>query len=77
MDTIYAIEPMCTHQGTDISKGKLNPSGNTIKCPLHGVIFDVRTGSCLASRYGIDGDNFPPIRTYKVKVVSNEVFEEL
>lgn len=74
---IYAIEPMCTHHGTDLSKGKLNPNGHTIECPLHGATFDFRTGTCLVGNYGADGDNFPSIRTYPVKIESGYVFAQL
>ncbi len=76
-EEICAIEPMCPHLGADLSKGKFNPSGKTIKCPLHGAVFDTRSGSCLAGSYGIDGDNFPSVRTYKTKVESGAVFVEL
>jgi nitrite reductase/ring-hydroxylating ferredoxin subunit len=74
---VFAIEPMCTHEGTDISKGKFSAVSNTMRCPLHGAVFDTRDGSCLSGSYGIDGDNFPSLRTYKVKVESDSVFVEV
>lgn len=73
---VMAIEPMCTHQGTDLSKAMYDSKGNTIRCPLHGAIFDTRDGSCLSGSYGIDGDNFPPIRTYKIRIDSDSVLLE-
>ena len=73
---VMAVEPMCTHQGTDLSKAMYDSKGNTIRCPLHGAIFDVRDGSCLSGSYGIDGDNFPPIRTYKIRIDSDSVLLE-
>jgi nitrite reductase/ring-hydroxylating ferredoxin subunit len=74
---VSAIEPMCTHEGTDISKGKFSAASNTIRCPLHGAVFDTRSGSCLSGSYGIEGDNFPSLRTYKVKVESDFVLVEV
>jgi len=40
--TCYAIGNKCTHMGGDLSKGTL--SGNLVKCPRHGAVFDVTTG---------------------------------
>jgi nitrite reductase/ring-hydroxylating ferredoxin subunit len=38
----YAIGNKCTHFGGDLSKGSL--FGKSVKCPLHGSLFDVTTG---------------------------------
>ena len=38
----YAINRICTHMGSDLSKGKLE--GKIITCPRHGSRFDVTTG---------------------------------
>lgn len=73
---IYAAEPICTHLGTDLSRGKLNQNARTLKCPLHGALFDVVTGSCLSGNYGSDGDTFPSIRIYKIRVDQENVFLE-
>jgi DMSO/TMAO reductase YedYZ molybdopterin-dependent catalytic subunit/nitrite reductase/ring-hydroxylating ferredoxin subunit len=73
---IYAIEPICTHMGTDISRGKFNCDAGTLKCPLHGAVFDVRTGNCLSGSMGCDGDTFPDARVYKIKVKEGAVFVE-
>ena len=38
----YAIQRKCTHMGGNLLKGKLE--GKTIKCPLHGAVYDLETG---------------------------------
>lgn len=73
---VRALEPMCTHQGTDLSKAMYKANSNTIRCPLHGAIFDTQDGSCLSGSYGIEGDNFPPIRTYKIRIDFDSVLLE-
>ena len=73
---IYAVEPICTHLSTDLSHGKVNCEARTVKCPLHGAVFDVASGTCLSGSYGSDGDTFPGIRTYKIRVEKGTVFVE-
>lgn len=73
---ICAIEPICTHLGSDLSRGKFNSDAGTIKCALHGALFDVTNGKCLSGSLGCDGDTFPGVRTYKVKVMDGDVFVE-
>jgi nitrite reductase/ring-hydroxylating ferredoxin subunit len=65
---VYAVEPICTHIGSDLSRGKVNRDAGTVKCPLHGAVFDVANGACLSASYGAEGDAFPAIRTYKIRV---------
>ena len=71
---IRAIEPICTHLGTDLSSGKVNPDAQTIKCPLHGAVFDLASGICLNGSYGSEGDTFPGVRTYAVSIKKDRVF---
>lgn len=42
----YAFEDACTHDGEEISCGKLE--GCVITCPRHFAQFDIRNGSVLA-----------------------------
>jgi DMSO/TMAO reductase YedYZ molybdopterin-dependent catalytic subunit/nitrite reductase/ring-hydroxylating ferredoxin subunit len=70
---IFAIEPICTHIGTDLTHGKINQDARTIKCPLHGAVFDLASGNCLSGSYGSDGDAFPGIRTYEIVVRSEQI----
>lgn len=70
---VYAMEPMCTHHGADLSKGKINFDARTIKCPLHGACFDLESGDCLLGSNGSDGDAFPKARIYQIRVDPDRV----
>jgi len=39
----YAIEDICSHDGTEIADGQLE--GETIICPRHGARFCLKTGA--------------------------------
>lgn len=62
-DQFYALEDICTHDGSEIASGKLD--GDEIICPRHGARFCIRTGmvksppayeaiNCFATRV-VDG----------------------
>lgn len=42
-DGFYAIEDICSHDGTEIASGELE--GDEIICPRHGARFCVKTGA--------------------------------
>lgn len=65
---VYAVEPICSHMGTDLSNGRVNGDAKTIRCPLHEAVFDLASGTCLSGSMGSDGGAFPPVRTYGVRV---------
>lgn len=44
----YAIEDACSHAGASLAEGRLK--GCEITCPMHGYVFDVRTGKLLIPR---------------------------
>jgi 3-phenylpropionate/trans-cinnamate dioxygenase ferredoxin subunit/anthranilate 1,2-dioxygenase ferredoxin subunit len=44
--TIFAISNRCGHMSTYLSAGELQD--HTLKCPLHGAEFDLRTGAVVA-----------------------------
>lgn len=60
----YALDTDCTHRGGYLGEGEISPDWSefAIECPLHGSVFDVRTGEVLN----------PPatdsVRTYVVEV---------
>ena len=63
---VYAIEDRCSHDTATFDEGRLE--GCRIECPRHGALFDVTTGEALT---------FPailPVRTYRVRVVGDDVF---
>lgn len=62
--TFYAIDNECTHRGGYLGEGEINPDWGewALECPLHGSVFDVRTGEVLNS------PATEPVRTYPVEV---------
>ena len=56
----YAIEDVCTHDGSEISTGCLYD--HVIECPRHGARFDVRTGKVL------EPPAYEPVQTFKVRI---------
>ena len=61
----YAIENICTHDGSEISGGCI--VDGSIECPRHGARFDIRTGEVTAP------PAYEPIETFPVKVVDGVV----
>lgn len=63
---IFAIDDMCTHEDASLYKGALK--GHCVECPLHGSLFDFRTGKP-------DGDPATEsVNTYKVEIKNEDVF---
>jgi len=56
---ISAIGNTCTHQGCTLSGGRLD--GETVQCPCHGSVFNVRTGEV------VQGPAKKPEPRYEVK----------
>ncbi|MDA4126452.1 MAG: Rieske (2Fe-2S) protein [Thaumarchaeota archaeon] len=73
---IHAVEPMCSHDGTDISRGKFSQHSGTLECPKHYAVFDVRSGTPLRGPFGADGDTQPPLRVYRFKIDSGRIMLE-
>jgi 3-phenylpropionate/trans-cinnamate dioxygenase ferredoxin subunit len=65
----YAIDDLCTHNGTPLDQGEL--TGNVIECPRHGARFDVRTGKVLAL------PAVKPLNTYPLRVEGSEIWVAL
>ncbi|MGQ0802377.1 MAG: Rieske (2Fe-2S) protein [Actinomycetota bacterium] len=62
--TFFAIDNECTHRGGFLGEGEINTDWSewAIECPLHGSVFDVRTGEVL------NPPALTPVRTYPVEV---------
>lgn len=43
---LYALQKNCTHAGVPLGGGRLR--GHRLECPLHGAVFDVRSGAVLS-----------------------------
>ncbi len=67
--TFTAIGNRCTHMGCRLSSGKME--GDTIRCPCHGSMFNVRTGKVVR------GPAMRPEPSYTVTVANGELFIDL
>ena len=61
----YAIGNKCTHRGCKLSKGELD--GETVKCPCHKSVFNVKTGEV------VHGPASKPAPKYAVKVEEEQI----
>jgi nitrite reductase/ring-hydroxylating ferredoxin subunit len=66
---LYALEDTCPHGPSLLSRGYTRE--NMVMCPLHGAIFDVKTGKCLRGPAERD------LRTYPVIVKDDDVFIQI
>jgi nitrite reductase/ring-hydroxylating ferredoxin subunit len=64
-DTYYAIDNTCTHMKCMLSDGEL--TGENVRCPCHGSMFNVKTGSV------VKGPAKKPEPTYQVKVDGDHI----
>jgi nitrite reductase/ring-hydroxylating ferredoxin subunit len=66
---VFACGDICAHRGGHLSEGRL--TGARLACPLHGWMYDVRTGQCV----------FPPrgghVPAYPVRIQGDDVFVEV
>jgi nitrite reductase/ring-hydroxylating ferredoxin subunit len=67
--TYTAIGNRCTHMGCRLSGGRID--GETIRCPCHGSMFNVRTGEVVR------GPAKKPEPTYTVTIENDELFVDL
>jgi 3-phenylpropionate/trans-cinnamate dioxygenase ferredoxin subunit len=54
--SIHAIDNSCPHNGASLASGQLE--GCMLRCPAHGLRFDVRTG-CMPGAGGLNLKTFP------------------
>ena len=45
--SFYAIDDTCTHRGGSLSEGEV--SGEEVTCPLHGAVYNIKTGVVLGA----------------------------
>jgi len=62
----YAIEDVCSHDGTEIASGELD--GDEIVCPRHGARFCVKTGAVKCA------PAYEDIASYPVKTADGRVW---
>lgn len=61
----YAIEDVCSHDGTEIASGELD--GDEIICPRHGARFCLKTGAVKCA------PAYEDISTYAVRVIDGRL----
>ena len=66
---VYCVQDVCTHEQAFLSEGFCE--GNEIECPLHGSIFDVRTGE-VKSLPATEA-----LKTYPVKLEGDDVLVDV
>lgn len=62
---IYAVENRCTHVNSALYGGSLE--GDAIRCPFHGIKFDLRTGEPFTM------GRMDSLRTFAVSIGDNHV----
>jgi nitrite reductase/ring-hydroxylating ferredoxin subunit len=61
----YAIDDMCPHRGASLSEGELD--GETVVCPWHGALFELRTGAVTRPPAAIG------VMTYETRVQGDAI----
>ena len=65
---IFAMDDVCPHAFALLSTGFID--GHVVECPLHGAMFDVRSGECRAGDYD-------DTRVFPVEIRDGEVYVNL
>ena len=68
-DEVYCVHDICTHEHAHLSEGFCE--GFELECPLHGSIFDVRTGEVKSL------PATEPVKTFPVKLEDGEVHGDI
>ena len=66
-----AVDDICSHAEASLSEGEVDVDDETIECPRHGSVFDLRTG---------DPRSLPatlPVPTFALKVEGDRIMIEL
>jgi 3-phenylpropionate/trans-cinnamate dioxygenase ferredoxin subunit len=67
--SFFATDNVCPHAFALLTDGFVE--GDTVECPLHGAVFHIPTGKCMAAPAESD------LKTYPVKVEDDRVFVDL
>jgi len=62
-DTVHALADACPHQGASLAGGRV--AGERLRCPAHGLEFDLRTGRMGATPLAV--------ACYRTEVCAGEV----
>ena len=67
---IYALDDLCSHDEASLSEGELDPEALCVECPMHGSLFDLRTGRPKTL------PAVAPVATYRTVVRDERIFVE-
>jgi 3-phenylpropionate/trans-cinnamate dioxygenase ferredoxin subunit len=67
-DAWYAIDDICSHAEASLSMGEFDADELCVECPLHGSLFDVRSGAPRTL------PAFEPVTSYRAWVEGDQVF---
>lgn len=65
----FAINDTCSHEKFSLSEGDID--GCEVECPLHGAVFDIKTGKNLSLPAVL------PVKSYPVKVEDGNIMLEV
>jgi 3-phenylpropionate/trans-cinnamate dioxygenase ferredoxin subunit len=66
-----AVDDVCSHAEASLSEGEVDVEEETIECPRHGSVFDLRSGKPKALPATL------PVLTFPVKVEGDVIMIEL
>jgi 3-phenylpropionate/trans-cinnamate dioxygenase ferredoxin subunit len=67
---LFAIDDTCSHADASLSAGEFDADELCVECPMHGSLFDLRSGRALTL------PAFAPVQTYRVWHENDQVFVE-
>jgi nitrite reductase/ring-hydroxylating ferredoxin subunit len=67
---LYALGDTCSHAEASLSEGELDADELCVECPLHGSLFDLRSGQPRTL------PAFKPVSTYRVWAEGDGLFVE-
>ncbi|MEF3275262.1 MAG: non-heme iron oxygenase ferredoxin subunit [Chloroflexus sp.] len=67
---VYAIDDRCSHDEASLSEGDVDVEELCVECPMHGSLFDLRTGRPRTL------PAFTPVATYRSEVRDGRIFVE-
>jgi 3-phenylpropionate/trans-cinnamate dioxygenase ferredoxin subunit len=66
-----AVDDVCSHAEASLSEGEVDVEDETIECPRHGSVFDLRTGRPRSLPATL------PVLAFRVKVEGETIMIEL
>lgn len=64
-DGYFAVDDTCTHEEASLATGEIEDG--RVECPLHGAIFDIRSGKNLSLPAVL------PLKSYPVKIEHGDI----